>query len=235
MLRAALFTSALLFLAGASTAVEDDPIPSTLKKAKTEYAAEMAKATTEMVNQWLAREKAARREGSKQKLDAIKAERKSFEETGDWPSGMDAVEKMRAAANRRIEAAYKTAITKYTKAGDDEKAAAVEKEFNQFWTEKFFPPGQYAVRYGGGNPGATTELREDGSFVRIREGQEPDTGKYTYSDGKLIQKCNAYVEVWARKDGVIHLDLYYPAATYPRGRVDTTGEVKLVKRTEKKK
>jgi hypothetical protein len=234
MLRAALFTAATLLLVVTTTAAEDDPILAGLKKAKGEYLADMGKATTEMVNRWLAREEAARKEGNKAKLDAVKAERKAFEEKGEYPPGPDSAWRLREAAYRKMEAAYKTAIAKYTKVGNDESAAAVEKEFEKFWKTNLFPPGRYAVNYTG-KVGATTELREDGTFTRIRKGLEPRSGNYTYDDGKLIQKSETYVELWTWKDGVIHLELYYPAATYPRGKVDTVGTVKLVKRAEKKK
>jgi hypothetical protein len=82
MLRPTLLSASLLLLVGAGSA-QDDPILANLEKAKKVYLADVARLTTDLVNHWLAKEEAARKDGSKAKLDAVKAERKAFEEAGE--------------------------------------------------------------------------------------------------------------------------------------------------------
>src|SRR5438477_4140054 len=104
MLRTTFLSTGLLLLVGVGSARDDDPILANLEKAKKAYLADMAKLTTDLVNHWLAKEEAARKDGSKPKLDAVKAERKAFEETGEFPATLPkALQEKLTAARNKIE------------------------------------------------------------------------------------------------------------------------------------
>lgn len=132
---------------------------------------------------------------------------------------------MRAAAVRRMEAAYGKAIIDYTKAGQDDRALAAEKKLDQFGRTEIFPPGRYAVTYAPPAGEAVVEIAADGTFTRSRQGATA-AGVVTFVGGKLVQKGELYIEVWTPKAGSVAVEHFYPLATYPRGKLNASGTVK---------
>lgn len=134
MNRTILLSVCALVFVGVGSAADDDPILANLEKAKKAYLAEMAKLTTDLVNHWLAKEEAARKDGSKAKLDAVKAERKAFEEAGEYPATMPkALQDKLAAARKAMGAAYDAAIKACVKASKDAEAEQIEKQKEAFY------------------------------------------------------------------------------------------------------
>jgi hypothetical protein len=139
MLRPTLFTIGLLLVVGLGTAQDEDPILVNLEKAKKAYSADVAKLTTDLANHWLAKEATARKEGSKPKLDAVKAERRAFEDTGEYPATMPkALQERLTAMRKKMDSAYDVAIKECIKAGRDAEAEQFEKQKEKFrksfWT-----------------------------------------------------------------------------------------------------
>jgi hypothetical protein len=126
-----------------------------------------------------------------------------------------------------LEGAYAQAVKEYVKAKKDDRAEAVEKELEAFlkttgptWTVTF-PPGTYEVGYDGGVK-ATIELRKDGTFIRTRDGKS-SPGAVNSTDAKLILKSDEFVETWTVVNGRIKVEHWWPANTYPKGKVQSNG------------
>jgi hypothetical protein len=218
----------LMMCAGTAWADEKDPVRDKLFAAKVAYDKEMA-ACRAAVGEWLdKREEAARKAGDKKAVDAVKADRKAFDEAGELPKGAPAnIQQKPAQARKALEGAYAEAVKAYTKAKKDDQAAAVEKELDAFlknagasWTATF-PPGNYAVSYDG-DVKATIELRKDGTFTRTRDGKQYP-GTVSSADGKLVLKGDDFVEVWTLAGGTMKVEHWWPANTYPKGKSQSKG------------
>lgn len=119
---------------------EKDPVKENLLAAKVTYDKEMS-AYRKAASEWFdKRENAARNAGDKKAVDAVKAERKAFDEDGVLPKTAPAsVVQKPAAALKVMEAAYTDAVKAYTKAKKDDLAAAVEKELADIKAKGGFP------------------------------------------------------------------------------------------------
>lgn len=228
MTRRAIYTITLTCLLGAAAGEDKDLVSAKLDEAKRAYDKEIA-AYLRAAGEWFdTREDAARKAGDKKAVDAIKAERKAFDEGGELPKAAPAALRQRAAAARKaLEGAYAQAVKEYVKAKMDDHAAAVEKQLEEFrksagpsWTAAF-PPGTYAASYDGGVK-ATIELRRDGTFTRTRDGKSYP-GTVSAAEGKLILKCEEFVETWAVVNGRIRVEHWWPANTFPKGKPQSAG------------
>lgn len=109
-----------------------DPVAAKLTKVKAAYAAELAKIDKEVQDAYSKFEAFARKKGDKATLDRIKPELVAYEVTGALPKwASPAVPKKRTAARAPLEAAYAQQIRDYTKANQDELAAAAQKELDR--------------------------------------------------------------------------------------------------------
>lgn len=229
-----LVAAALLSAAVALARDEKDPIKEKLFAAKVAYDKDM-KAARKAVNDWFdKREDAARKAGDKKGIDQSKEERKAFDEQGVLPKGAPAaMQKQSTAARKALETAYADAVKAYTKAKKDDLAATAERELDEFrkgareaWAAKF-PPGAYAQTYDEGTR-TTFELRNDGTFTRVREGVK-SVGNVAFTDGKLILKCEHFVEVWSSAGGEIKIEHWSPPGNYPAAKVSAKGTATPVK------
>lgn len=205
-----------------------DPVRERLSAAKAAYDKEMAQFRT-AVEEWLdKREDIARQAGDKKTVDEVKAARKRFDEGRALPGTLPAaLGNRRAAARKRLEGVYAQAVKEYVRTKMDDRAEAVEKELAAIlepggptWAVAF-PPGNYTASYDGGVK-AAIELRRDGTFTRTREGKRYP-GTVSSADGKLILKCEEFVEVWTRAEGRIKIEHWWPANTYPAGKTQSGG------------
>jgi hypothetical protein len=112
---------------------EPDPIRTKLDKAKAAFEADMKKLRAAVALTFDKREEIARKNGDKSLLDQIKAERRTFDEQGDFPASASATVTSKLNATRlRLEAVYKSAVREYTKTKQDDEASVVEQELAQF-------------------------------------------------------------------------------------------------------
>jgi hypothetical protein len=123
--------------APAPAPVKEDPIKDTLDRARAAYKDAVEKCRQTLLEQLDKREEAARKDGIKKVVDQAKAEREAFTERGELPKGAAAAayRKGLKTAAVAMEAAYQTAIKEYTRAREDGKAQAVEREMKQFKAE----------------------------------------------------------------------------------------------------
>ncbi len=119
--------------AGVAAGDEKDPVKEKLFAAKIAYDKDMSAYRT-AVGEWLdSREEAARKAGDKKAVDAVKADRKAFDEDGILPKPAPAaIQQKPAQARKTLEAVYAQAVKDYVKAKKDDEAAAVEKEWKAF-------------------------------------------------------------------------------------------------------
>ena len=112
---------------------DDDPVRTKLDKAIAAYDTKLAKFNASVTAFLESREAAARKKGDKKAVDQIADERAEFENTGKHPTTLPRnVSAQLSSARTSLEAAYNTAIREYTKASEDEKAAATEKQLEEF-------------------------------------------------------------------------------------------------------
>lgn len=110
-----------------------DPIGTKLSAAKATYEAESA-AWRAVVEGWFSgREDSARKDGDKQRVDLVKAERQAFVERGTLPKWLPTtLTRRRAAVRADLLAAYDEAVKAYTRDGKDDPASGVEAEKKAF-------------------------------------------------------------------------------------------------------
>ena len=214
---------------GSFGADDKDPVKEKLFAAKVAYDKEMAQFRATAGDWFDKREEAARKAGDKKLLDQAKEDRKGFDELGVLPKAAPAaVQQKHDRARKALETAYGEAIKAYVKAKKDDEAAAVEKELASFrkgaapgaWAVAF-PPGTYTQSYDDGSK-TTIDLTRDGTFTRVRNGVE-SLGPVGFVDGKLVLKCEHFVEVWTRAGGEVKIDHWSPPANYPNAKVSAKG------------
>jgi hypothetical protein len=207
---------------------DKDPVKEKLFAAKVAYDKEMA-AFRKAVDDWFdRREEIARKDGNKKLVDQVKVERKAFDDAGELPRGAPvAMQQKHDRARKALEAAYAEAVKAYTRAKKDDLAAATDKELESFrnsakdsWVAKFLP-GTYSQSYDDGTK-STFELRKDGTFTRVRDGLKA-AGDVSFADGKLIMKCEHFVEVWSVVGGEVKIDYWSPPGNYPNAKVSARG------------
>ena len=223
---------ACLVGAACAAAVDEkdkDPVKEKLFAAKVAYDKEMAQFRAQAGDWFDRREEAARKAGDKKLLDQVKEDRKGFDEFGALPKAAPAaIQQKHDRARKALESAYGEAIKAYVKAKKDDEAAAVEKELASFrkdaapgaWAVAF-SPGTYAQSYDEGSK-STIDLRKDGTFTRVKNGVE-SLGQIGFADGKLVLKCEHFVEVWTRAGGDVKIDHWSPPANYPNAKVSAKG------------
>ncbi len=227
MIRSAVVIAGLV-AACVALADEKDPVKEKLFAAKVTYDKEMREYRKAAEDWFDKREEAARQAGDKKLVDVVKVDRKAFDEDGILPkTAPPALQQKPPAARKALESAYTQAVKEYVKAKKDDQAAAVEKELEAFkkgagatWTTSF-PPGTYTASYDGGVK-ATIELRKDGTFTRTRDGKSYP-GTVSSADGKLVLKNDEFVEVWTLAGGTIKIEHWWPADTYPKGKIQSKG------------
>lgn len=127
------FVSALCPGRGADDANE---VRSKLLRAKTEYEAELQKFNKAVTDALDKREEAARKAGDKKAVDAAKAQRKAFEDTGALPAGLPApVLAPFKAATAKLDKAHTTAVKALLVLKEDAAAETVEAEQQRFFFE----------------------------------------------------------------------------------------------------
>jgi hypothetical protein len=118
-----------------------DPIRAALDEAWVAYRADVSKADQAVTDSLEQAETRARQKGDKPVVDRVKAERIDFLLTGVLPRWAPAgVQPKYANARHALESAYRQAVKAYTRASEDEKATAVQKEFEEFLKQ---PPPRY--------------------------------------------------------------------------------------------
>jgi hypothetical protein len=192
MARRAVVFVTLLACACAAVGDEKDPVKEKLFAAKVAYDKEMREFRGQ-VDDWLdKREAAARKVGNLKAVEQIKAERKAFEEDGEWPKDAPpALVQKQEKAKKALDAAYAEAVKAYTKAKKDDLAAAVEKEWK-----------------GGGTAGAGATTKEKAidllALVNVKE--HAVRGEWKMS-GKALVIANG------TKNATLHLP-YEPGEEY---------------------
>jgi len=221
----------LCYFTSTTRGAQDDPISTKLDAGKKKYDAAIAKYREEAAASFTKREETARKGGNKKLVDQIKDEVTAFEETGELPLTSTVLRKSRASAIKQMEDAYSLAIKEYTAAKKDDLATATDKDLKKFWLTEKFPPGVYEVNLDSGKLIQMTDLRGEGKVISVRkDGKDTtDKGVFEVREGKLLVKCDAYVEVWALKEGKIVLEHYYPASSYPSGKLNAIGVARRVK------
>lgn len=117
-----------------------DPIIGRLHNARAVYEAAREQYREGANKYFDKREEAARKQGKKNLVDQIKAERSAFEQRGDLPQSAPADLKRKiASARSAMESAYVAAVRDYTKAKNDSESSAVEKELEQFKRDQDAP------------------------------------------------------------------------------------------------
>lgn len=194
MPRTLLALPAVVVMALFARARDDDPILAKLDKAKTTYTLELVKYQTEVNASFDKREEAARKAGDKKAVDAIKVERKAFEERGDFPAAAPKATKQRfTTARAAMEKAYAATVKEYTMAKKDEAAAAVEQELAAF--KKSFDAISARVRW----------THEKGSYTKLPNGEWEEKA----GDGKTYKwKETARTKEYVQLSGVL-FDMQY--------------------------
>ncbi len=112
---------------GGLCAAEPDPIKAKLAAAHTAYDQEIDKFKVLVLEHFDAKEKAARLAGSKPVLDALKLERKLFEEKGELPKYLSPLTKAKPdAAQKALRIAYESAIADCVREKKDDLANEIE-------------------------------------------------------------------------------------------------------------
>jgi hypothetical protein len=128
-------------------------------------------------------------------LEQIEAERKAFATTGELPKKLlFELEKMRAAANAKMEVAYDLAMREYTIARKEEQARAVQDDLKKFEEEvkepnsaagpmlslqhRFGAAKQRLLRSSGGND--ETEAAVGRSLAWLAKRQDVDNGYWEF-------------------------------------------------------
>jgi len=112
-----------------------DPISTKLDNAKAVYTQKTERFRADLLNELDRREAQARAQGDKKVVDKVKADRASFAEGGRVP--IDSVntttyESRMRLARSDLERAYATAIKELLRLKQDDRATALEKEFEAF-------------------------------------------------------------------------------------------------------
>ena len=131
----ALSLAALLIAAGRPARADDEAaaVKEKLFQAKKDYDAEMQKFRKAVGDLLDKREDDARKAGSKKAVDAAKAERKAFDDTGELPPMLPAAVKQQVTAARtKLDKAFAAAVKEYVKLKEDAAAEAAEKEQRKF-------------------------------------------------------------------------------------------------------
>ncbi len=153
------------------------PVKEKLIAAKAAYEVELKKYRKDASEWFDKREEVARKDGNKKQVDLIKAERATFEESGELPKTIPAAIRQKPGfAKKTLEAAYAQAVKEYTMIKKDTEAAAVEAEGEAFMKEPIgspvpgrrrrHPPGAVVPAklgaYAGRTGAAKAKLIQDG-------------------------------------------------------------------------
>ncbi|WP_157369483.1 hypothetical protein [Zavarzinella formosa] len=235
MIRLTLMTAFIGILTwGWQASAAENPTRSKLNAAKAEYDKAM-KDYKDEVGRWFDKEDESARKAAAnvtERVKAIMAEKKDFEESGTLPKRAPSAFKDKPAkAITGLTKAYKTASDEFTRQKNDEEAMIVQKELAEFvksnpeWRVKF-PVGKYSCVYNTGVK-ASTELRADGTYIRVKlDNPTPSEGKFAFEKGTLIFRNNTNdpFEVWTIVGDEIRLKHWYPTNTYPAGPPTETGK-----------
>lgn len=234
--RLAVSITLVAVLSGAARS-DEDPIEAKLATARSKFDTAISKRRDDVAAYFDAREAIGRKDGNKKLIDQLKRERTAFAETDTLPPGAPIGFKLaRTTAAKELEAAYTVAAKELLRAKKDDLADAAYRNaacLRQYgyplpaWGLTV-PPGRYKVAYNVGVK-AVTEIRPNGTFTRVKDGTETSSGRVEYTNGKLVHTCDTYVEVWTARDGKLSTEFYWPATTYPNGKIDALGSVEPVK------
>lgn len=126
---------ALLALAAGlcpARADEVEAVKEKLFQAKKDYDADVQKFKKAVGDVLDKKEEDARKTGDKKAVDAAKALRRAFEDTGDLPPLPAAVKQPISAARAKLDKAFAAAVKDYVKLKEDAAAELAEKEQRQF-------------------------------------------------------------------------------------------------------
>jgi tRNA A-37 threonylcarbamoyl transferase component Bud32 len=215
--------------AAAAPAGEVDPTRAALNKAWAAYNAEMDRDRQAVEDLFAKREEEARAAGKKALVDQIKADREAFAKRGERPPAAPAALRQQyTAARTALESALADAVKDCTKAKKDAEAAALEAEWKALRRENLFPAGQYHAAYRN-NVRATTELRPDYTFHRVRGDNVENVGGFEFNGSALTLKCKDFVEVWVPTNGRVVVEYWAPPGHYPNRRPDVVGEARRLR------
>lgn len=237
MVRSLTFLAAVALAAIAAQADDVDKAEQKLVKAREAYSSAMTEIRDDVLKQIDAKDAAERKKTNPDltKLKAIKAERDALQLEGELPKWVDVKIKDRITTARGpLVAALTEAKAAYVRAKDDEKAATIDKELEQVkrgvsagspkgW-QATFPAGKYNATYARG-AFATIELKPDNTFFRVRGKRNLETkGRIEFVGGKMVLKCEEFVEIWSAVDAKIKLEHWSPVAKYPTQPPQELGE-----------
>lgn len=125
---------ALTVVIGAGQAEEpSDPVATQLEHARQKYKKEYEQFEKSVGDLFEKKEETVRRTGSKQALDVLRADRKSFEDDQIVPSfAPPSYAKKQTTIRADLERAYNVAIKDYIKKRADDEAAQIESELKDF-------------------------------------------------------------------------------------------------------
>ncbi|MCE9565513.1 MAG: hypothetical protein K8U57_26120 [Planctomycetes bacterium] len=171
-----------VMLACGLSAADEDPIKEKLATAKVAYDAEMG-LYRKSAGEWFdKREADARKDGNKKLVDQIKVERTTFDEIGDLPKTAPNPLRLKPIlAKKTLEGAYSLAVKEYTKAKKDDKATAIEEEW------QLFLRGNSIDLLALTNPKAHTvsgEWKKDGKNLISTGGKKSDRIQLQYEPGE---------------------------------------------------
>lgn len=152
--------------------VAQDSIKAKLDKAKAAYELDVEKARKAAIEFFDKKEETARKTGNKSIVDQVRSERDTFDRTGELSKAVpDAIKVKFATANSTVENAYLQAIKEYTKAGQDNDAAAIETEMKTrgLGTGAFRFSGTWIETHGNGVIAGTRRI--DGDFIADQSGK----------------------------------------------------------------
>jgi hypothetical protein len=173
----------------------EDPIGAKLERARAAYRREMSKHFADVAASFDRREETARKYGNKKVLDEIKAERQAFDLQAKLPPSVSAALKTRIAGTcSTMLSVYQAAIREYTRAKQDDAAAAVEKELQYFLAAN--PLGPALGNAGGAKlvaiwemqipPGPSSRQLNKKLYSNGRSGSPESNSTWTIQHGKLI-------------------------------------------------
>ena len=129
MNRFAICFAASLVILASSARGEDDPVRVSLDKAKAEYEQSIGEYEKLVGEYFDKKEDDAREKGSKKQVDRIKAERDTFNESGELPMSAPATLKIRPkSVLDKLSVTYTKAIESYTRNKQDELATLTKRE-----------------------------------------------------------------------------------------------------------
>jgi sugar-specific transcriptional regulator TrmB len=185
------------------SSVADDAVKDKLDKVRTTYDTKLKAAREEVAKKLDDRAAAAAKSGNKKIVDRVEAEREAFDKESLFPTVVEVgpLKKQVEDARLALVAAYKVAVTEYTKAGmraeaktAEEESAELQKAAAEVRLKEVFAKGTVLTGRKKNDPNATTPKGTDEPFqLTVSErtgttfkGEILVNGKRTYAVGGEI-------------------------------------------------